>query len=1096
MSPANSPALSTAKPRKLTTPGKRPNPADRQYLVIRETALGPSAGYFNGEAGRNLRSIEIHGVTVRLAAARGEPLAVYYGAKDIKKLTIWADTVEIKGQYALFGCDIEINARVLDGSAGTLVTNGLPVEAPLLGNAATPTNKGADGQAGGSIKLNIYGQGTAPEVKTLGAPGQSISRFRTHADRMDPLPIMLNDPNQRDQAFYSSPFRDEAMAKALRDPKITAGMEAWRRGDIVEEWEYLSWPEFHKIADGKSALGSITYVEVTLPAPPPGVRWNAGPYLLGRPEGPWVDDRSTYPAPGSGGPGGSVESTIDFPRQKRMQPGGPSSQGVEGQQQPAQAVHMKIVLGNPRQPNQAATATFERKQKKAPAPPAAVRGKEGDFKIIPKTTNPSETQFGSMCQYAKDLFRESYVDDAKGVLDRLPAPSQVQSEQLREQLAEAALLKSRIAQGLDYYGNPPNWVPLLSVETNVSLFHGEIDRAINLFYLSHLISSRWQNQNDRIQVVSEALEHTRKAIAAHQQTVLEAVSACGLLEGQINIVKQQSEAFKKQLDALRNELRIEAGKRANEQVAWERFKSVLDFLGAMASVVPVGQPFLSMGATTVDEILGVSFDPSKSPEQKVAALFERASTGIKKAAADKDVVAGVETLTTDYTQMEPLYTLGKNLAKDRKALELKAAANPNKKALQKVIQDIADNDKAIASATKKKAAEMAALTRSANGVADMATAVAAFAKSCQVSREEMEDRYNKALTKLEQDSERFQGIKTAFDLLGQRNEELMGKTLALQRVAVQGAADRAAAVTRLETLLREREKDVSILNPEVKAFAERLEKDSVDTLRKYFYFLLRSWEYYFLEPAVEVFDPSDLAKKIRQFLQANDASVTLTPEQFGQLKGVYMQILSALGARLVDKLQTEQPRKKADQEISLGKEQLGALNNPIAVPLGVNSSATTRLRKTAVNFETLGRMPGLSDDLRIANIELEPVVAAVGTKSLPENITFRIWHSGTSVIVRDGVRYEFVSSGPNARMMWGVTYHSRDKSKTPIGVADETSTEILSNLFGGKISQIRRYSPSYLGDLQLSVFSDPADAEFRLEQLRLKVTYEHRALLQ
>jgi len=1095
MSLAPSTTLSTTKPRKLTTPGKRPNPADRQYLVIRETSLGPSSGYFNGEAGRNLRSVEIHGATVRLSAVRGEPLAVYYGAKDIKKFTIWADTVEIKGQYALFGCNIEINARVLDGSAGTLVTNGLPIDAPLLGNAATPTNKGADGQAGGSIKLNIYGQGTAPEVKTLGAPGQSISRFRTHADRMNPLPIALNDPGKRDQAFFASPFRDEAMAKALRDPTITPGMEAWRRADIVEEWQYFTWPEFYKLSNEKSALGNITYVEVTLPPHPPGVLWNTGPYLLGRPEGPWTDDSSKYPAPGSGGPGGSVESTIDIPKQLRMQPSGPSSQGVEGQQQPAQAVHLKITLGNPRT-NHAATAIFEKKQKKPPAPPAAVRGKEGQFTIIAKTANPSEPQFCSMCQYAKDLFREGYVDDAKAVLDRLPAPAQVQSEQLREFLAEAALLKSRIAHGLDYYGNPPNWVPLLSVETNVSLFHGEIDRAINLFYLSHLISSRWQHQNDRIQVISEALEQTRKAIAAHQQTVLEAVSGCGLLEGQINLVKQQSEAFKKQLDALREELRIEAKNRVNEQVAWEGFKSVLDFLAAMASVVPVGQPFLGIGATAVDEILGVSFDPNKSPDQKVVALFERASTGIKKAAADKDVVASVDTLTKDYAVMDPLLSAGKDLAKEKKTLELKAADNQNKRLLQECVQKIADNDKEIAAATKKKAAEMAALTRSANGVADMATAAAAFAKSCQVSKDEMEDRYQKALTKLQQDSERFQGIKAAFDLLGLRKEELMGKTLALQRIAVQAAGDRAAAVTRLETLLLEREKDVSVLNPVVKAFAERLEKDSVDTLRKYFYFLLRSWEYYFLEPAVEVFDPSDLTKKIREFLQGNDASVTLTQEQFNLLKGVYMQILSALGARLVDKLQTAQPRSQAIQNISLGAEQLSVLNKPIVVPLAANGTATTKLRKTVVNIETLGRLPGQSDDLRIANIELEPEVAAVGAKPLPENITFRIWHSGTSVIVRDGVRYEFVSSGPNARMMWGVTYHSRDKVRTPISVADETSTAILSDLFGGKISQIRRYSPSFLGDLQLSVFSDPADAEFRLDQLRLKVTYEHHALLQ
>src|SRR5262249_31440764 len=105
-----------------------------------------------------------------------------------------------------------------------------------------------------------------------------------------------------------------------------------------------------------------------------------------------------------------------------------------------------------------------------------------------------------------------------------------------------------------------------------------------------------------------------------------------------------------------------------------------------------------------------------------------------------------------------------------------------------------------------------------------------------------------------------------------------------------------------------------------------------------------------------------------------------------------------------------------------------------------------------------------------------------------------LWHSGTSVIVRDRERYDFVSSGPNARMMWGITYHAATGKKTPIGMADEVSAETLSELFGGKISQIRRYSPAYLGDLELTVFSDPMNAEFQLTSLLLKITYEHHPL--
>ncbi|HTS25164.1 MAG TPA: hypothetical protein VMH81_04780, partial [Bryobacteraceae bacterium] len=645
MSTGSAPVPSGTQPRSLVTPGPRPSAADRQYLVIKETDLGPSSGPFNGEV-RKLRAIEVHGVTVRLTARQGEPLAVYHAAMNVQRFTVYADTVEIKGSFALFGCNIEINARVLDGAGGTLNTNGVPIEAPLIADKRDPTQKAADGQPGGAVILNVE-EGTSPQISSIGAPAQMIGRFRTFPDRVEPLKILLNDPAQRTAAFFASPFKDEAMAKALRDPNIQAGAEPWRRADLSEDWQWFVWPELHKAANGQSSLGSISYVEVTLPPPPAGIRWNPGPYLLGRPEGPWTDDASKYPPAGSGGAGGRVDATIQVAAQLRKQSGGVGSLPVEGSQQPRPAVHLKMLLGRGHPNPGPATATFELKQKNPPAPPARTTAKEGGFTLITRSDKRSEPQILSMSQYAKDLYREGYFEEAAKVIDRLPAVSTNHSEAVRDQLAEAAVLKSRLREKRDYYGNPPNWVPLLSVETNVGLFQGEIDRAIQLLYLAHLISSRWQYQTDRIQILNEAAKQTRNAMAVHQQSLTEAMSASGVVQGQIEVVRQQAEAFRKNLDDLREELRKEAKNRADEKAAWEGFKTVLDFLGSMAKMVPVGQPYLNLGVSAISDVLAVSFEPDKPIDQKIFGLLEHASGGIKKVAADKEVTASVETLTTD-----------------------------------------------------------------------------------------------------------------------------------------------------------------------------------------------------------------------------------------------------------------------------------------------------------------------------------------------------------------------------------------------------------------------------------------------------------------
>jgi hypothetical protein len=1085
MSTAPAPLPSGTPTRSLTTLGKAPNPADRQYLVIKVTESAPAAGYFNGETGRTLRSIEVHGVTVRLTDNKDEPLTVYHGARDVQRLTVYADAVEIKGRFALYGCNIEINARKLDGKGGTLITGGLAIEAPLIANTPEATAKAADGQPGGSVTLNIAEQGPPPAIITVGAPAQKVGRHRTHRDLIELLKIDLNDRARR---VAAGPYRDQKLALALRDPKFVPGSEAWRRGDLSEDWQYFVWPDLQKVPGYQSALGAITYVEVTLPTPPPGRQWNTGPYTLGRPEGPWTDDKSNYPASGKGGAGGAVASTIPIPDHFRKQTGGASSPSDEGPQQPKTAYHLKMVLGMGHPNPGPASASFESKQKAPPARPAVVAAAEGAFKTIPYTDKKTEGQLRSMCRYAKDCYREGHLVQAGSVLALLPKPATTHSAELRELLAEAALLKSRFEEKRDYYGNPPNWVPLLSLEANVLLFRSEIDRAINMFYLAHLISSRWQAEDDRIQIVSEAINQCYKAIAEHQKTLTKAMSDCGEIEGDLAIVKQQSDDFEKSLGKLREELKKEAKNQADATLAWDQFNSMLNLLEKLASVVPVGQPFLGMGVTAVGDVLATSINPDQSIEQKITGLVQRASAGIKAAAADDKVTTSINSISGDSTAMKELYAQGAELARQKKAIQ-QQVLSPEDNALKVIKGQIADHEGKIAKETKKRAAELATLTEAASGAADAAGAAVTFAKTFIVDRNEMEARYQKELANIEKGNVRFQGIKAALDQLAQRKEKLLGAALTLERVAAEAAADRMGAVSRLETLTRERERDQKVLNPDVQSFAERLKKDAVDILRKYYYFLLRSWEYYFLEPALEVFDPSDLTQKIQAFLQRNDASVTLSTEQVEQLKQAYKQILSGLGARLVDKLQNEQPRSTTDQEITFKADQLGELNAPIPGPDGP-------IRRMTVNLEKLGRLPARSDDLRIANIQAEPTISATAGAPLPEKIELRVWHSGTSVIVRKGTRYEFVSSGPDAPVMWGTTHRTRDGENKPIRAADKVIADTLSELFGAKISQIPRYSPSYLGDLELNVFGDPVNAEFTVNQLRLTVTYEYRAVKQ
>src|SRR5262249_25513183 len=125
-------------------------------------------------------------------------------------------------------------------------------------------------------------------------------------------------------------------------------------------------------------------------------------------------------------------------------------------------------------------------------------------------------------------------------------------------------------------------------------------------------------------------------------------------QGQIDVVKQESDAFKKSLDDLRRELQEEAKKRVDEKLAWEKFKSVLNLLGSVASVIPVGQPYLNLGTTALNDVLATSFNPDQPIDQKLIGLVERASAGVRKGVTDKEVTSHIESLPADQAAMQLL----------------------------------------------------------------------------------------------------------------------------------------------------------------------------------------------------------------------------------------------------------------------------------------------------------------------------------------------------------------------------------------------------------------------------------------------------------
>jgi hypothetical protein len=116
--------------------------------------------------------------------------------------------------------------------------------------------------------------------------------------------------------------------------------------------------------------------------------------------------------------------------------------------------------------------------------------------------------YGYTAESARDI---AEYDDLLNTYMELPDYNSVPEQwqfQFEQMQQEAVTLLHRLENGLDYFGNPPGWTPMLSFEVWKAAYEDEIERAIRVLYLSYWL----QNIADDITARADALEEGRSKL--------------------------------------------------------------------------------------------------------------------------------------------------------------------------------------------------------------------------------------------------------------------------------------------------------------------------------------------------------------------------------------------------------------------------------------------------------------------------------------------------------------------------------------------------------------------------------------------------------
>ena len=152
-------------------------------------------------------------------------------------------------------------------------------------------------------------------------------------------------------------------------------------------------------------------------------------------------------------------------------------------------------------------------------------------------------------------------------------------------------MRNKLLANVDYYGNPPGWVPRLNLQSTLDQFQDIQVITQSLYFYATNMRDKYERlenanvlANETSDAIAREMESTRALL---NKSVSGVANAREALENISNRVKE------KQADIDR--LHVWATQSAMDRVAAQRvFRGVMKTIGGLMKAVPVGQPYLGL----------------------------------------------------------------------------------------------------------------------------------------------------------------------------------------------------------------------------------------------------------------------------------------------------------------------------------------------------------------------------------------------------------------------------------------------------------------------------------------------------------------------
>lgn len=719
------------------------------------------------------------------------------------------------------------------------------------------------------------------------------------------------------------------------------------------------------------------------------------------------EDATESGRPGAGGDGGTFQSTIRLSHSSANvragfpgSPGRATSGGRAGTPSPGYDLRLKPVCPTSNARYEEYNVARPQDGKSYPQEKTSNPGSEGAVEITESPyawLDPAIVR--AVLTYARDLYIARHVTETEKVLtsyitiledfetssDWLTVPEDQRLEfvQLLNRMRQLA---ARAGSGLDYFGRPAGWVPALSFELQYSIFEQEIDRSIRLLSLANFVNRTIEANElialgleEQIRLLEDAIRALEQDYARKSNQFTEAFRDIGNVSVEIEALQGSLQSREAMLIE-RAQREIADAERRNRRIA--RIRGVARLTGTLLTVLPVpGQPAWAAVGTGL-QILS-EFDPDK-PWDTIERLPE-----IGKAYKSEEFA---------------------NLP-DQWQNAIEGVKNANLKDPKAVVDALKELQPLI-TPVKEDVERLLALSK---GTAVTDKEVAAKLAELKAQMPDFEEGINQAGELLK----RKQQLHEQVVILTMEINEIMA-TIESNLLAIH-ALRSALADTSLNNLSR------------FKSFAQDLEQTTKERLLEYYYYLVKAYEYRFLQPYSTNLQLIPLYEELeKQFNQ--------WPNQIGHkhwnqipfdlLKAVFESELANISQSIFRWYIDNRPPTPVTVNYRLSEDERRRLATDGSIEINPITKGLVSLQR---------------ENLRIVDLTVLSVDATstASQGSIPPSIEIVVAHPGQSRITKAGQVYKFINHQQGVSpFFWGADY---DLSSNTL--AQKPPSQAVNSLF-------------------------------------------------